>query len=144
MVKKIKKISIVTGVYNEELLVKEVYKTIKEAFKKYKGRYFYEHIFMDNCSTDKTLAILKEIASKDRNVKILAFSKNFGPEKSGFTGLIHTTGDAVIPYEGSMKDPVNLIPTFIKHWEEGYQLVYGIRNKTKDNLFLGHARKLFY
>lgn len=139
-----KTISIVTGFYNEEAIAVDVYKAIREQLRKLSKKYIYEHIFMDNCSTDKTLAILKGIASRDKHVKILSFSKNFGPEKSGFTGLIHTTGDAVIPYEGSMKDPQNLIPTFIKFWEQGYQLVLGVRNKTQDSFFMGMMRKLFY
>jgi glycosyltransferase involved in cell wall biosynthesis len=142
--KKIKKISIVTGVYNEEKIASDVYLAIKNEFKKLGKNYTYEHIFMDNCSTDSTLFILKNIAKKDKRVKILSYSRNFGPEKSGFTGLIHTTGDAVIPYEGSMKDPASLISTFIKYWEDGYQLVYGVRNKTADNFVMLSMRKLFY
>ncbi|MBI3380315.1 glycosyltransferase family 2 protein [Candidatus Gottesmanbacteria bacterium] len=138
-----KKISVVTGVFNEELLVRDVYEAIKKTFSKL-PKYNYEHIFMDNCSTDATLSILKTIAKKDKRVKILSYSRNFGPEKSGFTGLIHTSGDAVIPYEGSMKDPASLIPTFIKYWEDGHQLVYGVRNKTRDNPLLSFARKIFY
>lgn len=138
-----KKISIVTGVYNEEEIVVDIYKAISTVFKKLK-KYDYEHIFMDNCSTDKTLHILKKIAIKDKRVKILSFSKNFGPEKSGYIGLIHTSGDAVIPYEGNMKDPPELIPTFIKYWEQGYEYVYGIRTKTEDNYVMSTLRKLFY
>lgn len=136
-------ISVVTGVYNEEIIVRDVYIAIKNTLSRLK-KYDYEHIFMDNCSTDRTLSILKEIAKKDKKVKILSFSRNFGPEKSGFTGLKHTSGDAVIPYEGNMKDPVNLIPSFINYWEQGYQLVYGVRNKTGDNFLMGLARKAFY
>ncbi|CAN5167889.1 glycosyltransferase family 2 protein [soil metagenome] len=139
-----KKISIVTGVYNEEAIVNDVYQEIKRVFKKLGDTYQYEHIFMDNCSTDNTLPILKRIAAKDKNIKILSYSKNFGPEKSGFTGLIHTRGDAVIPYEGSMKDPADLIPTFLKYWEEGYQVVYGVRKKIGDNFFMSFLRRCFY
>lgn len=136
-------ISIVTGVYNEEEIGRGVYKAVKNTLSRLK-KYDYEHIFMDNCSTDKTLSILKSIAKKDKRVKILSYSRNFGPEKSGFVGLIHTSGDAVIPYEGNMKDPVSLIPTFVKYWEEGYQLVYGVRNKTSDNFLMGMMRTAFY
>ena len=144
MNKQIKKISIITGVYNEELLVKDVYETIKTTFQKLGKRYTYEHIFMDNCSTDATLPILKAIAAKDKNIKILSFSKNFGPINSGFTGLLHTTGDALIPFEGSMKDPVDLIPKFIHFWEQGYDLVYGIRKKTSENFFMSLMRHIYY
>jgi dolichol-phosphate mannosyltransferase len=139
-----KKISIITGVYNEELTIKEVYEVIKDVFLKLKGRYEYEHIFMDNCSADNTLAVLKEIAAKDKRVKILSYSKNFGPIKTEFVGYTQATGDAVLGYEANLKDPPDLIVEFIKYWEEGYDVVYGVRNKTQDNFAMLFMRKLFY
>ncbi len=139
-----KKISIVTGVFNEEIIVKDVYEEIKKTLSPYKSKYNYEHIFMDNCSTDGTLTILKAIAKKDKNIKVLSYSKNFGPEKSGFMGLKYATGDALIPYEGSMKDPASMIPKFINYWENGYDLVYGIRKATADNILMRYMRRLFY
>lgn len=138
-----KKITVLTGVYNEEALVADVYRAIKDQMAKLK-KYDYEHIFMDNCSTDRTLKILRNIAKKDKRVKVLAYSKNFGPEASGWTGLVHAKGNAVIPFEGNMKDPPELIPTLVKYWEEGYELVMAVRTETKDGYFLGNLRKLFY
>lgn len=138
-----KKISVVTGVYNEELIVADVYRVIKEQMTKIK-KYDYEHIFMDNCSTDKTVAILRKIAIADKHVKVLVYSKNFGPDASGWIGLMQTSGDAVIPYEGSMKDPPEMIPTLLKHWEKGYELVMAVRTDTKDGFVLRNLRKLFY
>lgn len=140
-----KTISIVTGVLNEEEIVSDVYNSIKDVFDtKLNKKYNYEHIFMDNCSTDKTLEILKKISTKDKRIKILSFSRTFYPEKSGFMGLMYTSGDAIIPYEGSMKDPVSLIPEFLNYWEKGYELVYGVRKKTADNLIMQFMRRLFY
>lgn len=139
-----KKISFVTGVYNEEESIEKIYSTIRDQGTRLNKQYTYEHVIADNNSTDKTLDLLRAIARKDKHVKIVSFSRNFGPEKSGFTALILTTGDAVIPYEGNMKDPPELIPTFIKHWENGYELVMGVRKSTKDNLFMGFARGVFY
>src|SRR3989344_7287699 len=138
-----KKISIITGVYNEELIVEDAYRAIKNLLNRFKS-YQYEHIFLDNCSTDTTLAILKKIASRDKHVKILSYSKNFGPIKSGFTGIKHASGDGVVLYEANMKDPVDLIYEFIKYWETGYELVYGVRKETADNFFLAFARRSFY
>ena len=138
-----KKITIITGVYNEEDIVKDAYIAINTLFKKLR-KYEYEHIFLDNCSTDTTLAILKKIASRDKHVKILSYSKNFGPIKSGFTGIKHASGDGVVLYEANMKDPVDLIYEFIKYWETGYELVYGVRKETADNFFLAFARRSFY
>lgn len=137
-------LSVITGVFNEEAIVEDVYLKIKNVFESKLSEYDYEHIFMDNCSADNTLAILKKIAKKDKRVKIVSYSKNFGPINSGFTGLKLTRGVAVIPYEGSMKDPADLIPQMIKLWEKGNELVYGVRKLTADNWLLGNLRKLYY
>ncbi|MCU0666204.1 MAG: glycosyltransferase family 2 protein [Candidatus Omnitrophica bacterium] len=139
-----KKISVITGVLNEEEIVRDVYEQIKNIFKDLASDYEYEHIFLDNASTDRTLEILKGIAANDKNVKVLSYSKNFGSIKSEMTGYRHATGDAVITFEGSLKDPAELIPEFIRQWEQGYQVVYGVRNKTSDNLIMGLLRKIFY
>lgn len=139
-----KKISIVTGVYNEEAVVEDLYQVIKVQLDKLSKKYTYEYIFTDNCSTDNTLKILKRIAKKDKQVKIISLSRNFGPEKSGYTALLNTTGDFVIPYEGNMKDPPELISTFIKYWENGYELVMGVRKATQDRWPMSLMRKLFY
>jgi|SRR3989344_5719565 len=138
-----KKISIITGVYNEELIVRDVYMSIKKLFTKLK-KYDYEHIFLDNGSTDNTLFLLKKIATHDVNIKILSYSKNFGPIKSGFTGIQHVSGDGIIFYEANMKDPVDLIAEFITYWEKGFELVYGTRKETSDNIFLAFMRRSFY
>lgn len=138
-----KKISIITGVYNEEENVREVYEAIKKTFISLNG-YDYEHIFMNNCSTDNTLSILKEIASQDKRAKIISYSKNFGAIKTGFIGYTHASGDAVICFDANLKDPTELIPAFIKYWEEGYKVVYGVRTKTQDNFLMSLMRKTFY
>lgn len=139
-----KKISIITGVYNEAETAHTVYTEIKKVFSGLKDRYDYEHIFMDNCSTDETVSILKKIASQDKKIKILIYSKNFGAIKSEMIGYKYATGDAVIGYDASLKDPTSLIPVFIQHWEKGFDVVYGIRKKTQDNFILLGMRKLFY
>ncbi len=139
-----KKISVVTGVYNEEETVRDVYEVIKKVFSGLSETYDYEHIFMDNCSTDETVSILKEIASRDKRVKILAYSRNFGPQRSGMVGYRYACGDAVIVYEGNLKDPPELIPTFVKYWEDGYDVVYGVREKTSDMFLISFMRKAFY
>jgi len=139
-----KKISVITLVYNEAEAIKDVYANVKKVFDAIKGQYEYEHIFMDNCSEDETVSILKDIASRDKNIKILVYSKNFGPLKSEMTGYKYVTGDAAICYESSLKDPAGLIPVFIKHWEDGYQVVYGERTRTHDNFLMLFMRRAFY
>lgn len=138
-----KKISVITAVYNEEENVREAYEAIRALFASVRD-YDYEHIFMDNCSTDRTLPLLKEIAARDTRVKILAYSKNFGPIKSEMVGYRHAAGDAVVCFDANLKDPPELIPAFIAHWENGYDVVYGVRPTTHDNPLMARMRKLFY
>jgi len=139
----VKKISVITGVLNEEDTVSDVYEKIKSVFDGLQD-YEYEHVFMDNCSTDRTLEILRDMASRDKRVKVISYSKNFGPIKSEFIGYSCATGDAVIGFEANLKDPPELIPEFIKNWENGYDVVYGVRNETADNFIMSSMRKLFY
>ncbi len=139
-----KLISIITAVYNEELMVNEVYEVIKKTLAPFMKKYDYEHIFMDNCSTDNTLVLLKKLAAKDKRVKVLSYSKNFGPVKTELMGYKYSSGDAVVSFDANMKDPEDLIPTFIQKWEEGYDVVYGIRPQTQDNPLMLFMRKLFY
>lgn len=140
-----KKISVITLVYNEAEITADVYNEIKNVFQDLlKKGYDYEHIFMDNGSFDGTISILNDIASKDKRVKVLVYSKNFEVLNALMTGYKYTSGDAVICYEPSLKDPADLIPTFINYWEKGYDVVYGVRNKTADSLFLFFMRKIFY
>ncbi|MDD5530433.1 MAG: glycosyltransferase family 2 protein [bacterium] len=139
-----KKISVITSCYNEEETIRDVYEKIKEIFVDLRNTYEYEHIFMDNCSTDKTLSILKDIAANDKKIKILSYSKDFGPLKSAMVGYTYAIGNAVISFEANLKDPPELINTFIKYWEEGFDVVYGIRKKTGDKFFMRFMRRFFY
>jgi len=138
-----KKISVVTGIYNEAEIVRDLYGEVKKVFSGLKD-YDYEHIFTDNCSTDGTISILREIASQDKRVKVLTYSNNFGAIKNEVVGYQYASGNAVVFYEGNLKDPPELIPAFIKKWEEGFDVVYGIRSKTHDVLVMFFMRKVFY
>lgn len=107
-------------------------------------RYEYEHIFGDNCSTDKTLPILREITHEDPRVKVLAYSRNWGVNKSGITLVRHCSGDAAIPIPTDLQDPVELIPRLIEMWEEGHELVFGIYENSADGIVMRTARRLYY
>src|SRR3989338_1514471 len=139
-----KTISVISAVLNEESNVLEVHRQIKDVFERIAGKYDYEHIFLDNGSTDHTVDILREMAARDKRVKVLVHSKNFGPMASTMNGYRHASGDAVICYEANLKDPPELILTFIEYWEQGYDVIYGIRDKTKDPAWLLFMRKFFY
>ena len=140
-----KLISIITPCYNEEDSIVQCYETIKNLFSSSLQDYEFEHIFCDNASTDRSLDLLKEIAEKDSRVKIIVNSRNFGILKNTYNGVMNATGDAVLLFMPvDLQDPPELLPTFIKHWEEGYEIVYGVRAQREENFLLAFARKAYY
>jgi polyisoprenyl-phosphate glycosyltransferase len=139
-----KKISIVTACYNEEENVETLYQEVKNIFRETLKDYEYEHIFIDNASQDATVSILKRIAGGDQNVKIIVNSRNFGHIRSPFYGLLQASGDAVISIVADLQDPPNLIPEFIKKWEEGYKIVLGVKKQSDESSIFFLIRKLYY
>lgn len=138
-----KTISIVTPCYNEEENVERLYEAVKAIFQTL-PQYAYEHIFIDNASIDKTVTILKRIAQKDKNVKVIVNVRNFGAVRSPYYGLLQARGDAAILLVADFQDPLHLIPEFIKKWEEGYKIVIGTKPKSRENVLMFHIRSLFY
>lgn len=138
-----KLISVVTPCYNEEDNVQECVKLIQSVFAHY-DNYIYEHIFIDNASTDKTLDILRNIASTDKHVKVISNSRNFGHIRSPYHGLLQANGDAVILFVADLQDPASLIPEFIKKWEEGFQTVVGTKRSSEESSVMFSIRKLYY
>jgi glycosyltransferase involved in cell wall biosynthesis len=140
-----KKISIITPCYNEEQGVNTCYLALRKIFDEQLSNYTYEHIFCDNSSTDKTVDILREIAAKDSRIKVIVNSRNFGILKNTYNGVLSASGDAVLLFlPVDLQDPPELIPTFVKHWENGHEIVYGIRAQREENYFLALSRKLYY
>jgi glycosyltransferase involved in cell wall biosynthesis len=139
----VKLISIVTPCYNEEDNVREVYSKTKEIIESLKG-YAYEHVFIDNASTDKTVNILKDIARVDKNVKLIVNSRNFGALRSPYYGLFQASGDAVILLFSDLQDPPALIKDFIKKWEEGFKIAIGVKTKSEENPIMFSVRKFYY
>jgi len=138
-----KTISIVTPCYNEEGNIREVYKQVKSQFLQL-SNYEYEHIFIDNASNDKTVDILRSIAKEDKNVKLILNAKNFGPIRSPYYGFLQAKGDAVMLIVADLQDPIELIPDFIKRWEEGIKVVIGIKSKSKESHIVYALRKIYY
>lgn len=136
-------ISVTTACYNEEKNIRDIYLEVKNVFEEL-GGYSYEHIFIDNASKDGTVSILKEIAKKDKNVKIIVNRRNFGPVRSPFHGILQTSGDAVITMAADLQEPPSMIRDFIKKWEEGFKIVVGIKNKSEENLIMFAIRRLYY
>lgn len=138
-----KLLSIITPCYNEEDNIQELYQQIKNIFDELPD-YNYEHIFIDNCSNDKTLTILKKIAFQDKKVKVIVNARNFGIIRSGYYGFTQCYGDAVIATVSDLQDPLNMIKEFIARWEEGYKIVIGVKAKSKENPIIFYVRKIFY
>jgi glycosyltransferase involved in cell wall biosynthesis len=138
-----KLISIVTPCYNEEENVNELYRQVKAIFNQLPN-YRYEHVFIDNASTDKTVAYLKEIAANDSNVKIIVNSRNFGHIRSPYYGLLQAQGDAVILMVCDLQDPPDMIPQFLAKWEQGYKIAIGIKPKSEESRLMFAIRRLGY
>lgn len=138
-----KKISVVTPCYNEEGNIEEIYLQVKQIFADLE-KYDYEHLFIDNASQDKTVDILKGIAIKDSNVKIIVNARNFGAIRSIYYGIIQPDADAVVLIFADLQDPPNLIVDFIKKWEEGYHIVKGIKTSSEENFLLYGIRSFYY
>ena len=113
-----KKLSVVVPMYYEEEVAKECYNRLKGIVEKI-DNYEYEIIFINDGSKDKTLPILMEIAEKDKNVKVLSFSRNFGHQCAVTAGLQYVTGDAIVIIDADLQDPPELIPEMLKLWEDG-------------------------
>ena len=138
-------ISVVSPCYNEEAGLLECYEQVKRTFAEHLPNYDYEHVFADNGSKDRTPELLRELASRDKNVKVILNSRNFGPFRSMFNALRHARGDAVIPFMPiDMQDPPALIPEFVKLWEGGYEVVAGARTARQESVVMRAARSVFY
>ena len=138
-----KHISVMTPCYNEEGNIRNIYNAVKEQFDKM-PQYTYEHIFIDNYSTDNSRKILRELAAEDSNVKVILNARNFGPNRSGSYGMLQGTGDALICIVCDLQDPPEMIPSFLQKWEEGYKVVLGQKTKSKENPLMFQVRKLYY
>ncbi len=136
-------ISILTPCFNEEENAQKVYEAVAEVMQQI-PQYDYEHVFIDNDSTDATVAILKGIATNDKRVKIIVNARNFGHLKSPYYGMQQCTGDAIILFVADLQDPAEMIKTFIEKWEQGHKIVVGVKNKSEENRLMFLTRKLFY
>tara|TARA_B100000780_G_C21104557_1_gene445958 strand:+ start:1136 stop:2062 length:927 start_codon:yes stop_codon:yes gene_type:complete len=136
------KISIVTPTFNEEENIEKLCLGIKVEMEKLKID--YEHIVIDNCSTDKTIDVLKSICTKDKNVKVIVNTKNFGHIKSPFYGILQSSGDACILMASDFQDPLELISKYIQKWKSGSKIVLGKKISSEENSLIFSVRKIFY
>ena len=139
-----KLISLVTPCYNEEGNVAKVYEQVKVVIEGQLNNYDYEHIFIDNASIDNTVEILKDIAKNDKNVKIIVNSRNFGHIRSPVYAMMQASGDVVVSLVADLQDPPEMIVDFIRSYEDGYNIVLGIKESSKENSLMFKIRRLYY
>jgi glycosyltransferase involved in cell wall biosynthesis len=138
-----KKISVISGCYNEEGNLKEFYDRLIAVFAQLPG-YTYEIIIADNCSTDRSREILREIAAKDPRFKVILNANNFGHIRSPFNALLQTTGDAIVVLCSDLQEPPEMIREFVKQWEAGYQVVCGVKPQSLENPLMFQVRCVYY
>ena len=139
-----KKISVVIPMYYEEDVANECYNRTKKVLNGLEN-YDHEIIFVNDGSKDKTLPILKEIATKDEKAKVISFSRNFGHQAAVTAGLKFVTGDCILIIDSDMQDPPELLVDMLKLWEDGNEVIYAKRKTRKgESKFKLMTAKMFY
>lgn len=138
-----KLLSVISPCYNEEANVDELYSRVVAVIDQY-TQYDFEYVFIDNASTDGTVEKLKAIAARDKRVKIIVNTRNFGHIRSPYWGILQTSGAATIYLASDLQDPPELIPAFIDEWEKGYKLVLATKPVSQSNALMHSLRKLYY
>ncbi len=139
-----KKISIMIPCYNEEENVIPISEAVTKLMQDELSNYDYEILFIDNCSKDLTRPRLRQLCKQDNHIKAIFNTKNFGQFNSPYYGLTQTTGDCAICLCCDFQDPIELIPRFVKEWEDGAQIVCGIKSSSRENKFMYFLRSIYY
>lgn len=140
-------ISIVSPCFNEEDNVEACYAVVRDLFSSDATlqAYDYEHIFADNASKDTTVAKLRALAQQDSRVRVIVNARNYGPFRSTFNALRRARGDAIIPMlPVDLQDPPELIPEFVRKWEQGFLRVYGVRMQREEGFLMRFVRRRYY
>jgi glycosyltransferase involved in cell wall biosynthesis len=138
-----KKVSIMVPCYNEEENVVPISEALVAQMEAL-PRYDYEILFIDNCSKDNTRPLLRQICARNKRIKAIFNVKNFGQFNSPYYGMLQTTGDCVISICADFQDPVEMIPTFLKYWEDGYQIVHGVKTSSQESGIMYRLRSIYY
>jgi polyisoprenyl-phosphate glycosyltransferase len=137
-------ISLVVPVFNEEANIFPFYEAVTSVVDPLANAFRFEFVFTDNHSTDNTFPLLSALAARDSRVRAFRFSKNFGYQRSILTGYARCRGDAAIQLDVDLQDPPELISTFLHHWQEGADVVYGVRTERAEGFGITAMRSLFY
>lgn len=139
-----KLVSVVTPVFNEAATVAVFHERMSRALAPLEGRYRFEFLFSDNHSTDDTAERVRALRQSDPRVQLLALSRNYGYQASMVAGMRQAAGDAIIFIDVDCEDPPEMLPRFLEAWEQGHDIVYGIRERRHEPPHVTLARKLFY
>ncbi len=137
-------VSVVAGCYNEEGNVRELYERVCRVFSEQLPEYAFELILIDNASEDGTVEILKNIARQDARLRVIVNNRNFGHIRSGYHALLQSRGEAVVLMASDLEDPPELIPQFLRKWEEGYKIVLAQKRSSDEFGPFQLVRKLYY
>ncbi|MEI8102647.1 MAG: glycosyltransferase family 2 protein [Chlorobium sp.] len=135
-------ISIVTPCYNEAENIDELCQRIASVMATLP--YDYEHICIDNCSTDLTVPKIKEKALQDKRIKLIVNARNFGHIRSPYYGLLQSNGDATVLLASDLQDPPEIITEFIAKWEQGYKTVLAVKPESEESSIMFGFRKVYY
>jgi glycosyltransferase involved in cell wall biosynthesis len=138
-----KLITVVTPCYNEEANIEEVFRQARAVFEAIPG-VRYEHLFIDNCSTDRTPALLRQMAAADQRVKVIFNARNFGHIRSPYYGLLQAGGDAAILLVADLQDPPGLMQDFVARWQEGAKIVVGVKPTSEESAVIFAIRRMYY
>jgi polyisoprenyl-phosphate glycosyltransferase len=137
-----KKLSAIIACYRDAPAVPIMYERLIAVFEKMGVD--FEIIFVNDCSPDNAREVLADLAVRDKRVIVINHSRNFGSQSAFTSGMRIATGDALILLDGDLQDPPEMIEPFYQKWQEGYDVVYGVRVKREATLFLRGAYKVFY
>ena len=140
-----KKISIIAPCYNEVDNIEIFYEKLKKIFEDHLKNYIYEIIIVDDCSKDGSIEVLKKLSLIDKNLKVILNNRNYGVFQSTFNAIKYATGDSLIPMMPvDMQDTPEVMVDFVRNWEQGFDVVYGIKKKRDENFVLRNLRNLYY
>jgi glycosyltransferase involved in cell wall biosynthesis len=134
--------SIVVPIYNEQGNIPELHRRLAAVMTELGES--YELIFVNDGSRDQSLELLREIHRRDTHVRVISLARNFGHQQAVSAGLDYARGRAVIVMDGDLQDPPEVIPQFIEKWQEGFQVVYAVREKRKEHFLKRMAYRSFY
>lgn len=138
-----KLVSVVVPIYNEVSMINEIYDRVDAVFKKLEN-YTYEIVFFDDGSTDGTRDAVEKLSLQHREVKGVFYTRNFGYLKNTFYSLQQAKGDCGIILHADLQNPPEVIPQLLEKWEQGTQVVLGVKNQSKENKFVYFLRTVFY